>query len=514
MKAVVIERDAAVSPGRSVWLTALCVGLIALALRCCFLTVLYDGDMELFVYMGKLVGQGGRIGIELIDNKLPTVGLLMWLPYRLLGDWWGGYALLSIAMAIGAVLAITRAAALVHASSRWPTFAMAAVWMTFPLAVFSAFKLEHVQLLTGALSAMAFIQCWRTRDWRDAFTLGLCAGLGAWAKPSALSVCAAAAIAICIWASVPLKTRLRLCLAMLAGVAVPTAVLGIYLIQSGAIVGLPALYRQIRLYNENSVWLPVTMAMKLATVGLLLAVPMLMRLILERRHRLPRCSDHAMLIVFAATWLAIEFVGVALQGRMYGYHFLPLTVPATLLFAIIPRRAKAITIFGSAAPVLTLSIAWTWAAVLGTQRPSDRLGAIAYIEAHARPSDSAWMDDNARLLVETNLSAGARVPLTFLFSNHDDAPQAFSSLLLQDFRARSPEWIVLPTHWSQRADFICRTQPEFQQRPKRAAHFVQAWTAIADYVQARYVPVARCGEESVYRLAPAGAVAHVDPGER
>ena len=134
MKSVVIERDAAVSPGRSVRLTALCVGLIALALRCGFLTVLYDGDMELFVYMGKLVGQGGRIGIELIDNKLPTVGLLMWLPYRLLGDWWGGYALLSIAMAIGAVLAITRAAALVHPSSRWPTFAMAAVWMTFALA--------------------------------------------------------------------------------------------------------------------------------------------------------------------------------------------------------------------------------------------------------------------------------------------------------------------------------------------------------------------------------------------
>ena len=499
MNDALMPTHAASREARPVWIVAIGVVLIALALRLCFLTVLYDGDMELFVYMGKLVSQGGRIGIELIDNKLPTVGLLMFLPYELLGNWWAGYALLSILMAVASVLIMTRTAAIIHPSSRWPTLAMAAVWMGFPLAVFSAFKLEHVQLLTGALSAMAFVQGWRTRDWRDLFLLGLCAGFGAMAKPSALSVCVAAAGSILLWNGLPLHQRAKLIAAMIAGVCVPLIVIGIYLYRSGALDAMPSLYRQIRLYNQNSVWLPMNMAVKFATVLFLLAVPTLMRILLERRNRERPCTDQYVLMSFALTWLVIETIGVAMQGRMYGYHFLPLTVPATLTFAIIPRKAKALTIIGSTMPVLALSIAWTWAAVLGTQRPDSRLGAIAYIESHANPRDSAWMDNNARLLVESDLSAGARVPLTFLFSNYDDAPQQFSKLLIDDFRARSTRWIVLPTDWAKRADFICRTQPEFLERPQRAEHFVQAWDALAGYVNAHYTPAFTCGDQCVYR---------------
>ena len=43
----------------------------------------FGTDSAMFIYMGKLVSHGGRIGIELIDNKFPTVGLMTSLPWKL-----------------------------------------------------------------------------------------------------------------------------------------------------------------------------------------------------------------------------------------------------------------------------------------------------------------------------------------------------------------------------------------------------------------------------------------------
>lgn len=486
---------------------SLLVCAIALGLRLCFLRVLYDGDMELFVYFGKLVAGGGRIGIELLDNKLPSVGLLMVGPWWVIGDWWMGYALLSIAMAIASMLAMSRAVSRVHQNSFWPSLAVSAVWMTFPLAVFSAFKLEHVQLLMASLACLAFIECWRTNDTRDAFVVGLVSGLGAWAKPSALSIFAAACLTWSFDPNLRLRLRLKRIVAACFGVSIPTVVLAIYLIGSGATAGLASSYAQIRSYNHNTVFLPISTLVKFVTVGFILGLPIAMRLFAERKSAEPTVPGQRVLTNFAIVWLLIEIAGIVMQGRLYGYHFLPVTVPAVLLFGLVPRRPRALTTIGSCLPVLVLAVAWTQMAVLPTKVPTDRFAAIDYIKTHAEPSDSVWMDENARVLTETNLPAGSRVPLTFLFSNDDQAPQRFESVLTSDFDVRQPRWIVLPTEWKKRAEFIRSSQAEFKWRPTRGENFVRAWTDLATYVQSNYRVAERFGEQTVYERTTTTAVA-------
>ena len=479
------------------------VALLALALRSCFIVEQYDGDMELFVYMGKLVSRGGRIGIELIDNKLPTVGLLMWPFYALLGSWWMGYALLSIAMAVAAVLAITQATSIVRPGSRWPTLAMASVWLGFPLAVFAAFKLEHVQILTGALAGLFAIRCWKRRSGTDAVLVGFMAGAGALAKPTSLSVLVACATALAVWREVPLRFKLRLVVCALAGLAIPTCVTLIYLVESRAITAVPTLFEQIRLYNKNSVWVGGIVATKFASLAMILGAPALMRGFAERKRAEPRERGENVVAVFAAVWFVTELAGVVMQGRMYGYHFLPMMVPAALLFGLIPRRPTAAATILSPLPVLIATAAWTFAIVLPTRPPADRLAANDYVKTHARPGDAVWMDEEARILVETDLAAGSRIPLTFIFGNYDQAPQKFCGMLLSDLTARSPRWIVLANNWSEREQFHTVSQPEYIYHPQRGQNLLAAWTSLADYVTAHYTPVVRFGTLDVYERKPA-----------
>jgi len=499
-----MQRDLTAQPpvGRSVWVAGLAVALFALALRSCFVIEQYDGDMELFAYMGKLVGQGGRIGIELIDNKLPMVGVLMWPFYKLIGGWWAGYALLSIAMAIATTVLIGHAAAIVYRSSRWPTITIAAAWLGFPLAVFAAFKLEHVQILTGALSGLAFVRCWKHRRGWDAFAVGLFAGLGTLAKPTSLSVLVGAAAAFAVWTQVPLRERIRLALWMLAGLSLPLIGTVLYLVGSGAIVGLPGLYEQIRQYNRNSVWVGGTIVAKFASLGLIVGGPLLIRLLGEGRRAEPRVGGSTMLLVFASVWMLTELSGVMMQGRMYGYHFLPMMVPAALLFGLIPRRPSAVTVVVAPLPVLIATAAWTWAVVLHTQPPSDRLAANDYVKSHAAPGDAVWMDNDARILVESDLKPGSRVPLAFIFSNDDDAPQKFSNLILADFDQRTPRWIVLPKDWRQRQELLRTCQPEFVYHPRRGDNLIKAWTDLAGYVESHYTRAARFGTMDVMERKP------------
>ncbi|MDB5327976.1 MAG: hypothetical protein JWM57_3545 [Phycisphaerales bacterium] len=495
--------------GRSVWIAGLSVALLALAMRCCFVVEQYDGDMELFVYMGKLFGQGGRIGIELIDNKLPLVGPLMWPAYLLVGGWWAGYALLSIVMSVLATIAIVRTVAIVRPSSTWPTAAMASVWIGFPLAVSAAFKLEHVQILTGSIAALAIMRCWKTQTAWNAFAAGLCAGIGALAKPTALSVLVGGAAALLVWNSVDFKTRLRLALYAAAGVATAGAVALGYLIESGAIRAVPALVEQIRLYNSNSVWVGSTILVKFLSTTLILGGPLMIRGVAERKRAEPRNAGEGVPIVFALVWFAVELTGIVMQGRLYTYHFLPLMAPASLLFGLIARKPSAMTTLIAPVPVLFASVVWTYTIVLHTPVPTDRLAANDYVKSHAAKGDAVWMDEEARILVESDLKAGSRIPLTFIFSNHDDAPQQFLSVLLSDFESRKPRWIVFASDWPEREDFHRRCQAEYAFRPRRGENLIRAWTELAGYVDSRYQRRARFGALDVYELKPAVVTADV-----
>ena len=56
-------------------LVALCAFSAVLG-RLCYLLRPFDSDGSMFIYMGRLVSEGGRFCHDLVDNKFPTVGLL------------------------------------------------------------------------------------------------------------------------------------------------------------------------------------------------------------------------------------------------------------------------------------------------------------------------------------------------------------------------------------------------------------------------------------------------------
>ena len=60
----------------------------------------FDSDGAMFIYMGRLISEGGRFGHELIDNKFPTVGLITSVPWRWFGPVWRQYVLLETAMSL------------------------------------------------------------------------------------------------------------------------------------------------------------------------------------------------------------------------------------------------------------------------------------------------------------------------------------------------------------------------------------------------------------------------------
>jgi hypothetical protein len=123
----------------------------------------------------------------------------------------------------------------------------------------------------------------------------------------------------------------------------------------------------------------------------------------------------------------------------------------------------------------------------------------AYLRAHARPGDAVWQDEMMRLLIETNLRPGSRIPMGFLFTNYDDAPLDYSRILLSDFERTRPRFILLHTHLDRRVQYLTTRVAELENSPRRRENFVAAWTQIKQYVESHYEPVATTGRETVYR---------------
>lgn len=484
------------------------ITLIALAGRLVILSQPVNSDTAMFVYMGKLVSEGGRIGIDLVDNKLPTVGLLMSGPYALLGKAWWAYALLGLAMTgVSSIMLARTARRCLGESAALPVGLASALWLNFPPLVYGHLQLETIQILFTTLAGCAAMELIAQRGWRSAVLIGLCASIAMWAKPTAGAVVVAAVGAILFGTAWNWRARFTSIAWIAVGGLIPSIVCAGLLWSLGMIEPLPATVAQIRDYASHSTakWAD---AIKPLFVLAVLMFPAVVWAYVFRRDAIPSERRGAMTL-FIVGWLLMETVAVVMQRRMYAYHFLVLAPPASLVLGLFLRTPRFASIGFALGPVALLSAIFTCQMFCFPERALRMQNVIAWLDVHARPQDAVWMDDYPQLMVETNLRPGSRVPLTFLFGNSDMAPLHFSSIILDDLRTRKPEWVVLYQDVGKYIDFYRHHMVEIAEFPERGRNFEKAWRDIDGYVRSHYVVAERVDGMDILKRAE--AISHATP---
>ena len=154
----------------------------------------------MFIYLGRVVSEGGRFCHDVIDNKFPTVGLMTSIAYRAFRSWWPGYVLIQTAMGIGGALLLVRSAGRHFGdAAKLPAMLFALVYFNLYIAVYGGFQLETMQCFFAILAAGAAMEALSDKPCtRDAFVVGLAAGCAAMLKPTGGAVLAAFAIAAAI----------------------------------------------------------------------------------------------------------------------------------------------------------------------------------------------------------------------------------------------------------------------------------------------------------------------------
>lgn len=504
------------APSQIGWAPAIVLIAIGLLGRLVYLASPVNSDTALFAYMGKMVSQGQRVGIELVDNKFPTVGLLFLWPYRILGAHWNGYLILGALLTTLASFMLARAVRRSLGDAYYlPTLVAAFVWLNFSLCVYGLLQLETFQICFASMAAACAIEMMVRHDPRDAFALGLCAGLCAMAKPTGLAVLGAAMLAVFIL-RLPTRQRISLIAATILGLLIPVAACLIYLQVSGTLEVLPTIAKQISDYATHSKSKSDDVLKPAIVIGLIL-VPILLKTWLTRKDRSPldewTLHIQRTLTVFAILWLLFEMIGIILQRRMYQYHFMTIAPPTALLFAVWGRRLNTAQLTVSLLPILMLSIAGMGSVLTEPDATVDNRAVIASISQKSRPTDRVWMDDYARLLMESNLSAGSRVPLTFLFANTDQSPIHFSDMILQDFSSQRPRFVVLPTNLKKDTDFYRHHMVEIADFPVRGDNYTLAWQRIDAFVRENYRPLETHGRLQIWTRDPLSSqpdVAHAE----
>jgi hypothetical protein len=202
-------------------------------------------------------------------------------------------------------------------------------------------------------------------------------------------------------------------------------------------------------------------------------------------HRLPIGLDRAAAL-FAVTWLLLELAGAVMQSRMYAYHFLPIAAPATLVYAMWPRRDRVASLAAALVPLAFASIIASGEIMAFYWNTPKRSPVSDYLLARTAPSDAVWSDSFPRILLETDLKPGARIPLTFLFLNYDTAPLEYSGVMLHDFEERRPKYVIMPLDLKDKLRYETERAPELLNRPQRRQNYVEAWHRIDRYVRNNY----------------------------
>jgi hypothetical protein len=481
------------------WLLLGTLILCALVSRLCYLIRPFDSDGAMFIYMGRLISEGGRFGHDLVDNKLPTVGLMTSACWRMFGAHWMPYVLLGAAMSMLAAWVLGRAARRnFGADAGRATLLFAIVYLNFNFAVFGGFQLETPQALLTSLAAAAALEALGGDDLRDAFTMGLCAGTAALLKPTGIVVAAAFAVVVVMYAR-SWRSVARLGVASILGAMFPLATALIYLIAADNLADIPAMLRQISSYAGNSAW-EWKDIVKPMIVCVLAGFPMLVRGGIFRRAQ-DRVAGRATpaMVMFVLIWLALEAVGVAAQRRMYAYHFMVLAPPLALLFGMLPRTARTAPLAAALMPMALFSVFGASLVFQHTGIGRPTMAVSDYVNAHAAPCDFVWQDDAARLVLETNLRCGSRYPLMFLLANTDLAPLEYSEIILKDFEQTRPKYIVLRSDLDCYVEWQCGAILELERFPRRRENFRCAWGHIESYVRSNYEPEAQVGQHVVWR---------------
>ena len=203
-------------------------------------------------------------------------------------------------------------------------------------------------------------------------------------------------------------------------------------------------------------------------------------------------------MTFALVWLAMEGAGVVMQRRMYAYHFLPVIAPAALVFGFFPRLARPIPLAIALLPLTLLSVYAAGEVISIGYAGRLRLPVSDYLTLHAKPGDAVWIDDWPRLVIETDLRPGSHYPLTYLFTNYDNAGLDYADGIVGDFERVKPVYICLPQSVEARVRRQQEVIEELIYNPIRRRNFAEGWRRIQQYTVEHYQPEAVVGGSVVY----------------
>ena len=486
---------------RSLTIILIAVCLFSAALgRFCYLLQPFDYDASIFIYMGKMVSNGGRLCHDMVDNKFPMVGLMTSIVWRAFGTCWPAYIALQTVLSLVAAWILGRIAARATGPyAQLPTMLFAVVYLNFTSGVFGGFQLETLQVFFTVFTASAAVDALLSDRPAAAFVAGLCAGCGAMLKPTAMGILLAFALAIII------RKRGRpmlLILATAGGLCIPAIAALSYLISADLLSEMPALYRQISTYASQSA-LDAVQLTKPFVVLTVLGFPVAIRGYVCRRDRAyGMMGPSTAITIFAITWLVIETAGVVMQRRMYAYHFLPMVPPAALLFGMLPRQNRPSALAAALLPIAMLSIFQARTFIANTPPGANRLALSDYLANHTKSTDTVWADGWPRLMLETGLHPGARLPFTFLFANYDTAGLDYSATMIADFDRLQPAYIALPMPLAPRLKHQVDAILELNRNPTRAANYLAGWSRIEQYTLDHYTLETVVDQQSVYRRKP------------
>jgi len=458
-------------------------------------------DSALFILMGRSAATTGIMGVDLVDVKFHSVGMLMSLPWRALGAWWPGYGLLGIVMSLASCALLARAASnssaqhLATRSTFWPTFVLAAITLNYAALVGGLFQLETTLVFASSAAAFFTFHLLKTARPSTALVIGLVCGTAALVKPSAFGVFAASGVVFLFTPVSPLR-KIICVVAAIVGLVPAILTFALYPTITETWTQVSWTFNQISLYAKQSYRDWALLSRPLIVVVILLA-PALFALLL----RSSACRLSKTCVTFTLLWLAIESIGVIAQGRMYAYHFLVLAPPAALLFGLLSRSLSTRQIVRVLALPMVISLtltAWTFQVLQGGEDSYTRSRDAAASIVH-ETGGTVWSEDWSRLVLEEDLPMPGRVPHLFLFTCHDEAPVMFGKMLISDLLSRPPAVMILPRDIDKHVAFMRANNAEFARFSKRGDGLARVWNQIRLLRDANYKLVNVFGSLSVYR---------------